>query len=422
MNFEKIRLSNGLRLILIPNRHTRAVTVLVLFGVGSRYETKENNGISHFLEHLVFKGTKKRPSALELVEVLDKIGGIYNAYTAKEYTGYFAKVDSQHLKIAVDWLSDLVLQPLLREEDIERERKVIIQEIKMYLDTPMKYVGDLWERLLYKDSSLGRLVLGEEAVVRKMTRRDLVNYYQTHYSSLNSVVVVSGNFHPLRARELIKEYFCKFRKKRKKAPQKVRERQRQPQLLVYYKKTDQTHICLGVRGYDIFHKDKYALELLSVILGGNMSSRLFVEIREKRGLAYYVNTSTNFYTDSGYLVTQCGVAHDNLGKTVEVILENYRKIKREGVSSQELQKAKDYLKGVVSLSLETSDAQASFLGHQEILTNKIEDLETKFKKIDRVRPEDIQKVASDIFRPEKLNLALIGPFKNKKKIEKLLTI
>lgn len=422
MLFRKARLPNRLRLILVPNRKTQAVTVLALITAGSRYESQRVNGISHFLEHLVFKGTRKWPSALALMEVLDSVGGIYNAYTDKEYTGFFAKVNKRHLERAVEWIADLILNPLLREEDLEKEKKVIIEEIKMYLDTPVRYIHDLWELLLYRQQPLGWLILGSTENIEKIKKRDIIDYYFQHYSAEKIVLTVSGNFREKEILSLIKKYFSGLKKGKRKEIRKTKEKQKKPELLIHYKETDQTHFCLGVRAYDLFHKDRYAVELLAVILGGNMSSRLFTEVREKKGLAYYIQTSTGMYRDAGYLVTQTGVAHENLEKTVQIILENYQKIKNQGVPKKELKKAKDYLQGIFSLSLETSDAQANFFGRQEILTNKIETLEEKLQKIERITESDIQRVARDIFQRSKLNLAIIGPFKNKKQFTKILSL
>jgi len=418
--FKKTILPNGLRLILVPNTNTKAVTVMVLVGAGSKYETKDTNGISHFLEHLFFKGTKKRPTALKIAETLDKVGGIYNAFTSKELTGYFAKVDSAHWELALDWVSDIFLHSVLPAKEIEKERGVIIEEINMMLDTPMRYVAELWEDLLYGDQPAGWEIIGTKENILKLKRNDFVDYLKNHYSSRNTIVAIAGNFPVEQAEKLIKSHFSPINKITPKAKVKTKEKQNGPGFLLKHKQTDQTHFCLGARGLHCFHPQRYTQELLAVILGGNMSSRLFIEVREKRGLAYYIHTSVEDYTDSGYLMTQAGVPNDKAEQAIKVVLQEYQKIKAKGVGEAELKKAKDYLKGVSTLSLEASDAQAMFFAGQELLENKILTLEEKCAKIDKVSVNDIKKLATEIFQGSKLNLALLGPHKNKEKFEKLL--
>ena len=418
--YKKIIFSNGLRLILVPNTNTMAVTAMVLVGAGSKYETKEINGISHFLEHLFFKGTKKRPTALKIAETLDKVGGIYNAFTSKELTGYFAKVDSIHWELALDWVSDIFLHSILPAKEIEKERGVIIEEINMMLDTPMRYVGELWEELLYGDQPAGWEIIGTKENILKLKRNDFVDYLKSHYSSHNTIVAIAGNFPVKRAEKLVKSHFSPINKIAPQAKVKTKEKQNKPGLLLKHKPTDQTHFCLGARGLHCFHPRKYVQEILAVILGGNMSSRLFMEVREKRGLAYYIHTSVEDYTDSGYLMTQAGVPNNKAARAIKVVLQEYQKIKEKGVSEAELKKAKDYLKGVSSLSLEASDAQAMFLAGQELLENKILTLEEKCAKINQVKASQVKDLAAEIFQPRRLNLALIGPHQEKQKFEKLL--
>ncbi len=421
--FKKTKFPNGLRLVTVPLKSTKAVTVLVLAGAGSKYEDRENNGISHFLEHMFFKGTKKRPNTLAIAETLDRVGGEYNAFTGKEYTGYYAKVGAKHLDLALDWVSDIFLNSKLNSEEIEREKGVIIEEINMYLDTPIKYISDLWEDLLYGNQPAGWSIAGDKKVVAKMKRNQFLDYLQSHYVAKNTVVVVAGNISRIQnPKSKIQSYFANIKTGKLKSKKKVIEKQDKPRILVHYKKTDQTHFYLGVRAYNIFDERKYALGVLNIILGGNMSSRLWISVREREGLAYYIRSLVQPYTDSGYLATRAGVDNKRIEKAIRIILDEYKKITREKISAQELKKAKDYIKGSTILDLESSDAVASFIGGQEILTNKILTTEQKFAKIDSVTVEDIQKIAQDIFKPKKLNLALIGPFRDKKKFEKLLNI
>ena len=419
--FKKTTLKNGLRIITVPQKNTQSVAILVLVGTGSKYETKEINGISHFLEHLFFKGTKKRPNALKIAETLDSVGGTYNAFTGEETTGYWAKVNSEHFELALDWVSDILLNTKLKSKDIEKEKGVIIEEVNMYLDLPMSYVGELWNKLLYGNQPAGRSILGPKSNILNFQRKDFLKYRTSHYLAHNTVICVSGNISK-KAEDDVKNYFKDIETGTAPLKERVKEKQNNPNSLIYFKKTDQTHLCLGVRGYDLFHKQKYVQNLLSVILGGNMSSRLFMSVREKQGLAYYIRTSSEKNSDTGSLVTQAGVDNKNVEKAIVSILKEYKSLKTKKITEKELQKAKEYIKGTFFLSLESSDAQASFYAGQEILTQKILSPKEYIKKIDTVTVSDIQEVAIDIFQLEKLNLALIGPFKDKNRFNKLLQI
>ena len=411
--YKKTILKSGLRILTVPMKNANSVTVLILVGTGSKYETKDINGISHFLEHMFFKGTQKRPSTLKISETLDSIGGQYNAFTSKEVTGFWAKVDKKHSDIAIDWIFDIFLNSKFDETEMNREKGVIIEEMNMYLDTPTSYIGDLWEILLYGDQPAGWKVIGEKENILSFNREKVLSYYKSHYSSSNVIVCVAGAVNAGKTEEKIKKYF----KKTKEAPisqkLKAKEEQSEPKVLLHYKKTDQTHFCLGVRAYDLSDDRRYGLTLLSVILGGNMSSRLFIKVRERNGLAYSIHTSTDNATDTGYLVTQAGIDHKNLEKSIELILQEYKDLKTNKITNKELQKAKDYLKGNTSLSLDSSDSQSSFYAIQELLEGNILTPEQKFKKIDAVSVADIKKIAEDVFVEEKLNLAVIGPFEEK---------
>jgi predicted Zn-dependent peptidase len=417
--FKKITLKNGLRIITVPSKNTQAVTVLVLVATGSKYERKEENGISHFLEHMYFKGTKKRPSSLEIAETLDKVGGIYNAFTSQEYTGYFAKVSKEHFELALDWVSDIFLNSILPEKEVEKERGVIIEEIRMRKDHPMEHVQSLWQKLLYGDQPMGWDVAGEVETVSKIKREDLICYREEQYFAQNTIVCLAGNFNEKAGIEKVKKYFAKIKTGKGREKPKVIEKQKEPEILCEKRDTDQTHICLGVRGVNIFDKRRYTQEILAQILGGMMSSRLFERIRTKLGIAYYIDTESFSDPDTGYLVTRAGLSNEKLEKGILEILKEYRKIKREGVTKSELKKAKEYLKGKMNILLESSDAKASFFATQEILEKRILTPKEIFKKIDRVSQSDVLNLAREIFRPERLNLALIGPNKVKKEILKI---
>ena len=420
--FDKITLKNGLRIITVPLENSKAATVLVLIGTGSKSEEKETNGISHFLEHMFFKGTKKRPSTLKIAETLDQVGGFYNAFTSKDLTGYWAKVDNQRLDLALDWVSDILLNSTFKERKMETEKKVIIEEINMYLDTPASYVHDLWEKLLYGDQPAGWMITGKKETVSKINRSQLLDYFRTHYLSRNTVICVAGNVNSSSVTLKIKKYFKNIQTGPLSSKPTVIERQKTPQKLAHFKKTDQVHFCLGVRACNLSDPKRHAQLVLSTILGGNMSSRLFISVRARAGLAYYIRTASESNQDTGYLVTQAGVDLKNLEKAIKIILREYRSFKNKKIAKKELQKAKDYLKGNLILSLESSDAKAGFYAIQEILENKILTVKERIKEIDRVSAADIQAVAKEMFRPERLNLALIGPVENKRKFDKILKI
>jgi len=420
--YKKTTLKNGLRIITVPQKTSQAVTVLVLVGTGSKYEKKEINGISHFIEHMFFKGTKKRPSLEAVSETLDKIGGIYNAFTSQECTGYFAKVEASHFDLALDWVSDIFLNSTLPEKEIKKERGVIIEEINMYYDDPISYVQILWPKLLYGDQPAGWPVAGTKESVNKISRQDLINYLKNQYVASDTLICLAGKFEENQAIEKVKKYFSQISTFRAGGKLKVFEKQSKPSSLLHTRKTDQTHLCLGVRGYNIFHPQRYTLELLGTILGGMFSSRLSLIIRGELGIGYYISTIVEIDPDIGFLVTSAGIDNKNVEKAILTILKEYKKISQKKVPEKELKKAKDYTKGKMALLLETSDARASFYGLQEILKKEILTPKEVYKRIDKVTENDILKVAKDIFRPEKLNLALIGPFRDKAKFQKLLKL
>lgn len=420
--FPSFVLPNRLKVVTWPSPQAHAVAVLVLVRTGSRYETKNINGISHFLEHMMFKATKKRPSNLEIVKELDGVGATYNAFTGKEYTGFYVVVDPHHLDIALDMLSDILINSTIPEEEVEKERGVIIEEINMYLDDPMRHIGDLWEKLLYGDQPAGWFIAGEKEIIAAMPREEFVRYFHDQYTALNSVVCIAGNFDTSQIRKKVAGYFGKTptRLPKRKKP-KTKEAQTFPNILVEQRKTDQMHLMLGVRGYSVFDPRKYALSVIEVILGGNMSSRLWHEIRERRGLAYYVSSENEFYTDSGFFVTRAGVNVSKSEETVRIIIDEYRKIARDGVTDEELVMAKNYLMGKLHLGIETASQRASFMGQQQVLIEQILTPKEIERNILKVSTLDIRKSAQDIFKESKLNLCVVGPVEDEGRLRKLLT-
>ncbi len=417
--FKKTTLENGLKIITVPQKGTQAVTVLVLVGTGSKYEKRETSGISHLLEHLLFKGTEKRPNQISISEPLDRVGGIYNAFTGEDYTGYFAKVDARHFNLALDVISDIYLNSKIDSKEIQKEKAVIVEEINMYFDHPSSYVQSLWNRILYGDQPAGWDIAGTKESVLGISRKQIIDYMNTQYSGKNTIVCIAGNISE-NVEAKVKKYFSKISTENIVDKSPVIEKQIQPECLTYYKDTDQTHFCLGVRGYDLSDPRRFALELLGSILGGMMSSRLFIKVREQLGLAYYVRTAVSADPDTGFLVTQAGVDNKRIDKAVTVILEEYKKISQKKISADELKKAKDHYKGKMALLFEASDAQASFYGAQELLEKRILTPEQIYAKINKVSINDILEVSKDIFKSEKLNLALIGPFKDKTRFQNIL--
>lgn len=393
-----------------------------MVGVGSRYETEKEAGLSHFIEHMMFKGTEKRPTTLDISETLDSIGGEFNAFTGVDKTAYYAKVDAKHSEVALDVISDMFLNSKIEEVEIEKEKGTIIQEISLYEDTPTIDVEIVLGDLLYKKNPLGVPVAGFKKTVSAFKRKDFMDYLRRFYVANDSVVCIAGKFNEKKTLDLARKYFSGMKKGVKPKFKKVIENQKKPKLIVKQKNTDQTHFLLGSRTFNFNHKDRFALGLLSIILGGNMSSRLFIEVREKRGLAYHVRTSTDAFEDCGILATQAGVNHDKLELTIETILNEYRKISTEKVSNKELQNAKDFIKGKSVMGFESSDEVAMFFVDQEVKKKKIMTLPEIFKNIDKVKESDILRVAKDVFQNKKLDLAVIGPHKDGKKLEKILKI
>ncbi len=422
MNYKKTTLKNGLRIITAPMKGTETATVLVMVGVGSRYEEENEAGLSHFIEHMMFKGTKKRPDALDISEEIDAVGGEFNAFTSKTRTVYYTKVDARHIETAMDVISDMFLNSKIESKEINREKGTILQELNMYKDLPMRIVENDFEKLLYGKQKLGREILGYKKTIANFKRKDFLNYLNKFYVASDTVVCVAGKINERKVITQLKKYFAKMKKGQKPKMEIATEKQTAPKVKIRYKKTDQTHLIIGVRAYNDQHKDRYALNLLANILGGNMSSRLFIQVRERQGLAYYVRAGGEAYQDVGYLTASAGVEHKNLEKTIKTILAEFKKISVRKVNEKELQKAKDYIKGKTVMGLESSDAVAGFLTEQEVKKKEIKKPQEIFKKIDAVTSDDILRVAKDIFTTAKLNLTIVGPHRNKEKLKKVLDL
>lgn len=399
-----------------------SVTTLVMVGSGSRYETKKNNGVSHFLEHMAFKGTQKRPSALAISSLIDGIGGEFNAFTDKEITGYYIKSSKNNIKLSLDVLSDMLTHAKLDPKEIDKERGVILEEINLYEDTPVRKIGDIYEYLMYGDTPMGWDTAGEKEIIKKITREDFVEYMDDFYSAANCTVVVAGGIDPKKTFDLVSEHFSSMKRFKTKKHKPLSEYQKKPEILVRHKKTEQVHLALGLRTSPVHSADRYSLSVLSAILGGGMSSRLFHEVREKRGLAYYVRTQSEHYSDCGTLVTTAGVDPKRINEAVEVILAEYKKVSKGqlDITEEELKKAKQFLKGHLVLELEDSRAVAGYYAHQELLEKEILNPDEVIAKINAVTINDIKRVGKKYFVNERLNLAIIGNFSDGQQLQKML--
>jgi len=412
-------LKNGLRVITVPMKGFESMTVIITVGAGSRYETKETNGLSHFLEHMVFKGTKKRPTNLDITTAIDGIGGEINAGTSKEFTIFYVKANALYQSLAFDVLADLVLEAKLEEKEIEKERGVITEEINMYEDTPLQKISEVFESLLYSPTSLSWYIAGKKENIKAIKKEDFVAYQKRFYYPGNIVIVKAGKVEEEETLSLAQKHFGQLKAKNKEEFQPYSFIQNEPRVRLRRKRTNQSHFCLGVRGYSHFNPDRYTLSVLANLLGGGMSSRMWDQLRG-RGLTYYVKTIEDNYLDSGYLVTQAGVDINKIDEAIKVVLEQYWRVVNEKVDAKELKKAKEYEKGRFILSLEDSQNVAELYALQSLLDGKIDDPEQIVEKVDKVTPEDIQRVAKDIFAPEKLNLAIIGPYNDEERFLKLL--
>lgn len=421
MQYKIHTLKNGLRVALAQMEGARTATVVVMTGTGSRYETAKENGLAHFLEHMFFKGTVKRPSARAISEELDAIGSVYNAFTAKERTAYWAKVSSQYLDTALDVISDIFLHSAMPSKEIQKERGAVIQEIDMYEDMPMRTVDNVFEALLFgSDHALGRTILGPKENILSFSRKDFLAYHKRNYRPINTVVSIAGAFSEKKVMAKIEKEFGGVPHGNPPDYISFASEQNEPRVAIKEKKTDQTQLMLGVPAYPYLHKDEYALAVLATVLGGGMSSRLFTEVREKRGLAYSVHAWADRYPDTGYLVVQAGVEHAKLEKAVSTILSEFRKIKKTAVTATELKKAKSYLKGTTTLRLEPSEEVAENAATSIINIGRVRPLEEVIAGIDAVTATDIERVARDLLQTNKLNLAVIGPHADSAKLRELL--
>jgi len=422
MQYTKTTLKNGLRVITVPTKGNPSVTVMVMVEAGSNYETKEQNGLSHFLEHMCFKGTTKRPTILDISLEFDNIGAYNNAFTSNEYTGYFAKAEKRHFEKLLDVVSDMYLDPLFKEADIEKERGVILQEISMSEDKPDRQVWYTLYKLMYGETPEGRPVIGPKENIKKFTRQDFINYRKKHYVAEGTIVVVSGDVSSKIVEKSVEKYFSRISISKKSRKTKIKEAQKTPAILIKEKETDQIHVALGFRSYPINDKRAPALSVLAQVLGGGFSSRLYRKIRTEMGACYYIISFNDPFTDYGMAGVVTGIEKSRINEVIKAILNELKVMTTELIGEKELQKTKDYMIGHMYMGLETTDSLATFYATEEAVAGKIKTLKEMEEEIRKVTAKDIQKVAKEVFKNEGLNLAVVGKGLDKKSLQKILKI
>lgn len=424
------KLANGLSVITVPMTGIESLTAMVLVNTGSRYEVAGKEGIAHFFEHIVFKGTKRYPTAQKLAATVDGLGANFNAFTSQEYTGYYVKAAAKHLPKALDVVSDMLLAPAIRDEDVAREKGVIIEEINMYHDQPARHIANLFDRMVFQGSGLGHDIIGTKETVSAITSADFRAFLSQWYGLSNMVLVLAGKASVVEdpaTLTLVEEFFSKDGGERANTFQSTApflgDLSLGPQRLhVEFRDTQQAHFILGWPGINRFDSDRYTLAVLETILGGNMSSRLFIEVREKRGLCYYVNAVSDEFHDKGVVGVAAGVDPARVEEAITVSAAEFHKLAdgRKKVSKTELKRAQEYLVGKWALSMEDSDFVAQFAGLRKILRNEVTSVDAILKKIQAVTLEDLDRLAKRLVQPGEARLAIIGPYKDSKPFEKLL--
>ncbi|MFC1924658.1 M16 family metallopeptidase [Chloroflexota bacterium] len=406
--YKKTTLSNGLRVTTGNMPHTRSICISIFIGTGSRYERAEEAGISHFIEHLCFKGTQRRATSKEISEAIEGVGGVLNGGTDKELTVYWCKVARPNFILAVDVLADMLSHSKFAPDDIEKEKQIITEEINMGLDSPQQRVGMLIDELIWPDQPLGRDIAGSKNTIATFTRQNTLNYLAQQYRADNLVISIAGDITHEEAANSLEDVFHGWHRGANKAYHPAEVEQHQPKIQIEQRDTEEAHLCLAVPGLSLNHPDRYILDLLSVVLGEGMSSRLFVEIREKRGLAYAIVSLVDHFMDTGALTVYAGIDPRRLPTTVEAILSELNQLK-EGIPEVELRKAKEICKGRLLLRMEDTRSVAGWLGIQELLLGKIHTVDQVVSIIESIQADDLTRVAQSLLIGEKLNLAVVGP-------------
>lgn len=421
MKYHKRVLKNGLTIIEVPSTDAESVVVDFFVKTGSRNETLKENGISHFLEHFLFKGSAKYPNAMAITELIDGIGGEMNANTGKEHTQYFIKGHHTHLSVIFEVLTDMLQNPLLDKEELEREKGVIVEEINMYKDSPRVNVGSVLEETMWPNNSLGRDTAGTPEIVKKFNAKMFQNYMSRHYQPGNMLLGISGKYDRPALNRLITKYWSKLPAKKWDKWTKVKDTQKTPRVKIEFKDTQQAHFNLGFKAFNINDKRNMTAGVLGAILGGGMSSRLFNEIRERRGLAYYVRAGNSSYQDAGVFDISAGIRVSKIEEAIKVTLEILQDIKSIPVTERELTKAKAYIKGRTTLYLEDNQARLDWFLEQTAFKKNTRTPAEAFKEVDAITIKQVQAVAKELFQPERTSLAIIGPFKKDKQFTGLIS-
>jgi predicted Zn-dependent peptidase len=413
--YKKKILPNGLRFLHVPMKGTETVLAMVLVGTGADFETKEQNGLAHFLEHMCFKGTTKRPTAKEIALEFDMIGADYNAFTSRSHTGYYARSHKKHAKKIIEMVSDVYLNSVFPESEIKKEQGVVIQEINMYMDDPQYQVLKLSTELLYGDQPAGREISGTKDTVSSFTRENLLTYHGTQYTAKNTVVIIAGNITEKESTAQVEKLFGLLKTGKKNSFQKTKVSQSAPQIAVQHKKTDQTHLRLTFRAFDFLDKRIHAGRALTAALGSGMSSRLFQKMREELGICYYIYANLSCGLDTGELVIAAGVANDRVEEALTGIISELKKIRDEGISEDELKKVREFRLAGLVLHLETAEDYAHFYGREEVVKGKASLPKDRAGEIEKVKIAAVHKVAKELILKKHANLALVGPFGEKEK-------
>ncbi|HSI20487.1 MAG TPA: pitrilysin family protein [Verrucomicrobiae bacterium] len=415
------QLPNGISLIVVPLESTATVTSMVFMGVGSRNESDDQQGLAHFTEHMVFKGGRTYKTAQQVAQTLDAVGGEFNAFTSQEFTGFYTKTDASHTELGLDVLSDMVLHATFPAEELEKEKGVIVEEINMYEDMPMRKVGHVLMDLLFGDTPLGRKILGTKESVTAFTRADFEKYREMFYMGSMCTVALAGAITPERAKELVWKYFNELPQGESYTPSMAVWRTDQ-KVLLDKSDSEQTHLIIVAKAFPHSDPRQPTFRLLNTILGSTMSSRLFVSVREQQGLCYYVRSGTDSYRDVGFLYASAGVDNKRFPQAVEAIVKEFKKMRDEEVSPEELDRAKQHLLGKAAITFESSDEVAEYYGIQDLEEKSQETVAEYLEKVQKVTAEDIQALAKEVFQNEHLRLAAVGPHANAASIEALLTI
>lgn len=419
--YEKTVLPNGLRIVTHNMKQRESVALGFWIGVGGRYEQDRIKGAAHFLEHIAFKGSQKY-SCEEIKELIEGVGGALNAFTSEEQTCFYAKIPCKHLEQTFDILADIVFYPKILAEDVAKEGTVIVEEIKMYRDQPQYYVLELLDELIWPKHPLGKNLAGTPETVSAMTEKELRAFHGAHYIPKNIVIAASGALQHGTIVKLAKKFLSGIKSKSSSPFLPADNSQKEPRVRFHFKEIEQIHLALGMLGFDERHKDRYVLSLLNTILGGNMSSRLFNELREKRGLAYSISSYAKTLHDTGIFCVRAGVETKKIVETVELILVELNKVKREGVSLGEFKRAKEYLLGQLLLGMEDTMDHMLWIGESLISRNKIKTRQSVIKEFEKIKKEDVQRVAQELLQENRFNLSVVGPVKEEqeKRLKQLL--